>query len=180
MSFHRSLRVQLLAFIFGALVVFFGAAEYVEMRLSGRVFDEDLEQRARIILKIAGHLWESGNREGLQSELAAVQEVRRQVVAVDLFEIDGVPRWLATTRQDAGAAESILEEDTLNRLMTGESVRHDLPARQGTVPWRLAMPLQKDGKVVAVAQVEVWPVKEMELARRVHSAHIGVGAFHSY
>jgi len=162
-----SLRSQLLVIVALTVFVVIGASRWVTVQLVYRALEEDLEERVGYVLEVAVDLWADVEPARLQERIMPLKEMRRQVSAIDIFALDGALRWTATTRANPPAPETFLDPDTIQRLKAGETVRTTLPKRKGAVPWRVAVPLVRDGSIVGAAQVEVWPSKLRDLERRL-------------
>ncbi len=169
MPVRWTLRSQVIFIAVATVTVVLAASQWVGSQFASVALEEDLEQRARIVLNMAARFWEMDDQVLLQRELEIIDELRRQVVGVDVFEIGDGVKLLATSRKQTLSPTEVLGTSAVSGLKRKEVVRTTLPEREGAVPWRLAAPLERDGNVVGAVQVEVWPTNERDLKRRLYA-----------
>jgi two-component system, NtrC family, sensor kinase len=166
---RSTLRYQLIAIVAATVATVLVASQWVSLRVISRQLDEDLEDRARLLVRTVADLSESVDAQTLRSHLTVLLRARRQVSVIDVFEIGESLRWLATTRDEMPPPGSVLEAAAVPRLRQKEAVRTILPERDGLIPWRLAIPVERGGRVVKVVQVEMLPSRETGLRRDLYS-----------
>jgi two-component system NtrC family sensor kinase len=163
---YQSLRFQLIASGVVAIMVGLGAFQWLGTRLSERMLEEDVRDRAGLIAETLRSLWEDAEPGQLHQNLATMVGGQRLIGAIDIFRVqDG--RWeiAETTRTGEEAGALILRTELEARLAANETISARL--EDGGSAWRVAVPLQKAGGVVGAVQVEMRPAAFSHLRHSV-------------
>jgi two-component system NtrC family sensor kinase len=153
-SVHRKLSVQLIAIVVPTVTCVLAMTQWVDIRLSERVLQHDIRERALSTLRTVHSLWEHATVGDLRHDIETMKEGDREITAIDIFDIDGGSATLALTTRD-GADTASLTPDELNHVLHASIGSAPLPPSSNDAGWRLALPLVRDGTVRGAAQVEV-------------------------
>jgi two-component system, NtrC family, sensor kinase len=171
---RSTLRSQFVAIVAPTVAAVLVASHWMDEEAVSRVLQRDLEERARLVLLSAAHFWESTDVGEVHGHLMSLMQARRQIAAIDVFEIRDSVRCLTSTREDVPPADVLLDAGAVDQLKMNKTVRTRLPERSGVVPWRLAMPVEQGGAVVGAVQVEALPTRLRETMGGLHHAHIAL------
>jgi two-component system NtrC family sensor kinase len=174
---HRTLRFQLTAIVVGTVATVLAVSQWLDTSLSERALERNLKERAFQALGTVDALWGRSDPEAFSRALGAMLAGTRELGAVDVFRLDpGGPVVAATTRTPEDARRAVPATADLERLVAGGSIARPLPAAGRVARWRLALPLQRDGAVVAVAQADLSLAEVAALQRglrRIDGAMLG-------
>ncbi|TMA89897.1 MAG: hypothetical protein E6J77_07205, partial [Deltaproteobacteria bacterium] len=96
---HRTLRFQLIAIVVATVASVLAMSQWLDTTFSERALERDLKEHALLVLSTVDSLWGRSDPEALAHKLAAMVEGSRDVVAIDLFRLNGdLPEVVLTTR----------------------------------------------------------------------------------
>ncbi len=153
---YRTLRFQLVAIVVLTVAGVLAIDQWLDTTLSERAMERDLKERAELALGTIDSLWGRTEPAVLARTLASLNESNRDITAIDVFRLDGTaPEVDVTTRDPAGADQPRLTPAQVARLAAASPVTIAVRGTDGTSLWRVAVPLQRGGRVVGAAQVDV-------------------------
>jgi two-component system NtrC family sensor kinase len=164
----RSLRFQLIAIVVGTVATVLAASQWVDTSLSERTLEANLKERATLTLGTVDSLWDRLDPSALSDTLDALVRENREIVAIDLFRLEGgAAALVATTRPPPAANRATPTADQARALAAGQSFTTDLPERHGIGLSRVAMPLHRGGAIVGAAQADLSLAEAAALKRRL-------------
>jgi signal transduction histidine kinase len=163
---HRSLRFQLIAIVVLAVAVVPTFSQWVNIRLSENALEQDMKQRALLVLRTVDSLWGRTEARVLHDELAAIVEGDREIVAIDIFRLNrGVPELDISAHETGGPPATTLTAPEVAELSAKGPVTKSLPDLDGTERLRIAVPLRRAGAV------ELWAAGVTLLKQRLRAIH---------
>ena len=164
----RSLTTHLIAIVVLTVTAVLAISQAVDSHLTARAVQQDLRERAQLVLHTVELLWTTTAPGELRATLLALVRGDREVAAVDILRLDGDDTQLElSTRADAVPAGVGLEAEQVRQLRRGATVIRPLPEPEGVAGWRLSAPLPANGPPRAVAQVDVRSQEMSRLERRI-------------
>ena len=148
----RTLRVQLIAIVVLTVAVVLTLSQWVDTHLSERALEQDMRERARLVL----HAVESRRDRTNADELRAIIEGDREIVAINTFRlVDGalLPDVRASEVDETGGGT--LNKPDIEELDRRGEVTRTFQARDGTERRRITRPWRENGRLVGAAQVEL-------------------------
>src|SRR5262245_32368106 len=85
----HTLRVQLIAIVVLTVAVVLTLSQWVDTRLSERALEQDMRERALLVLRAVSSLWGRTSDHELHTQLAAIIEGDREIVAINTFRLEG-------------------------------------------------------------------------------------------
>jgi two-component system NtrC family sensor kinase len=168
----RTLRVQLIAIVVLTVAVVLTLSQWVDTRLSERALEQDMRERALLVLRAVASLWGGTNPDELRTELAAIIEGDREIVAINTFRLaDGVPVPDVRASEVDEAVTSTFTEQDLAELISHGVVTRTLKAGDGTDRLRITVPLREDGQIAGAAQVELLAAAVVRLKHRLQTIY---------
>jgi two-component system NtrC family sensor kinase len=148
----HTLRIQLIAIVVLTVAIVLTLSQWVDTRLSERALEQDMHERARLVL----HAVESRRGHTNSDELRAIIEGDREIVAINTFRlVDGalVPDIRAS---EVGETAGVpVAQPAVEELERRGEVSRTLQARDGSERRRITRPWRENGRVVGAAQVEL-------------------------
>jgi signal transduction histidine kinase len=167
-TLERTLRFQLITIVVITVTVVLVASQWVTLRLSARTLEDDMQQRALLVLDTVRSLLRTSDPRELREELIALGKSARQIMAIDVYRMNGDdPVPAVTTRADSDPMRRAPGINDIGRLRRRDSVMRRAKGPDGEPRWYLAMPLREGTTLVGIAQVEVWPIELQSLKRRL-------------
>ena len=161
---HRTLRFQLIAIVVATVASVLAMSQWLDTTFSERALERDLKEHALLVLSTVDSLWGRSDPEALAHKLTAMVEGSRDVVAIDLFRLNGeLPEVVLTTR--GAEAPPALSAGQARQLAREGSLSTRLPGPDGADIWRVAMRLRRAGTVIGAAQVDVSLAEAASLKR---------------
>jgi two-component system, NtrC family, sensor kinase len=170
----RTLRIQLISIVVLTVAAVLTLSQWVDTRLSERALEQDMRERALLALRAVGSLWGATNAAELHTELAAIIQGDREIVAISTFRLkDGamVPD-VRASEANATAASTLTEHDIAVLNARGVVMR-SAQAPDGTERLRITVPLRVDGQIVGAAQVELVAAAIVRLKRYLQTIYGG-------
>lgn len=175
----RTLRVQLIAIVVLTVAIVLTLSQWVDTRLSERALEQDMRERALLVLRAVASLWGGTNADELRTELAAIIEGDREIVAINTFRLAGsVPVPDVRASEVDEAVGSTFTEPDVAELVARGVVTRTFHARDGTDRLRITVPLRVDGRIAGAAQVELLAAAVVRLKHRLQTIY-GVVLFAS-
>jgi signal transduction histidine kinase len=152
---HRSLRFQLIAIAIATVAVVLGFSQWLDTTLSERMLEQDLRERALLVLGTVGSVWERSEPTALRTTLATLMRGNPSIEAIDIFDLGrGAPELEVTTRPEDDIAPTPEAAD-VRELDAGHALTRRTSGHGESDVWRVALPLRRDGHVVGAARVDV-------------------------
>jgi signal transduction histidine kinase len=165
---YRSLHVQLIAIVVSTVTAVLAISQGVDSHLTERAIQQDLRERAELVLRAVDSRWSSATRDDLRDDLAAMVHGDREIKAIDVFRLrDATADVDVTTRSADEAAAAGLNTAEVQQLVHRRAVSRELPPHDGVSGWRLSVPLMRNGSVLGAAQVDVQSADAARLTRRI-------------
>jgi signal transduction histidine kinase len=165
---YRSLHLQLIAIVVTTVTLVLAISQGVDSHLTERAIEQDLRERAGLVLRAVDSLWSSSTPAALREELAAMVHGDREIKAIDIFRLhDTTADVDVTTRPPDEAAAASLTAAQIRQLTARTAVSRELPEQNGVNGWRISVPLARDGKVIGAAQVDVASADAARLTERI-------------
>ena len=141
----RTLRVQLIAIVVLTVAIVLTLSQWVDTRLSERALEQDMRERALLVLRAVASLWGGTNADELRTELAAIIEGDREIVAINTFRLAGsvpVPD-VRASEVDEAVGSTFTEPDVAELVARGVVTRTFHARRQNPAP-RCVRPSVRD------------------------------------
>ncbi len=169
---HRSLRFQLIAIVVLTVAAVLTLSQWMDIRRSESALEQDMNQRALLVLHTVDSLWGRTDAKELRDELVAIVEGDREIVGIDIFRLnDRIPEIDISAHETGGTSVNGLTGAEVTELINGGTVTRSLPDPEGTERLRIAVPLRRSGAVVGAAQVELWAAGVTRLKQRLRAIH---------
>src|SRR6478752_5205604 len=98
---YRSLHVQLIAIVVSTVTVVLAISQGVDTHLTERAIQQDLRERAELVLRAVDSRWNSASRDDLRDDLNAMVHGDREIKAIDVFRLNDLTADIdVTTRPD--------------------------------------------------------------------------------
>lgn len=168
----RTLRVQLIAIVVLTVAVVLTLSQWVDTRLSERALEQDMHERALLVLRAVSSLWGRTSPSEVQTQLAAIIEGDREIVAISIFHLDGgLPvADIRVSEADESATNPLTAQD-VTELETNGVVTRKFEGADGTDRLRIAVPLRHDGAITGAAQVELLAAAVVRLKHRLQTIY---------
>jgi len=175
----RTLRVQLIAIVVLTVAAVLTLSQWVDTRLSERALEQDMRERALLVLREVASLWGATNADELRTELVAIIEGDREITAISTFRLaDGVPvPDVRASEVDENVSSTLSQQDVAELAARGV-VTQTFQAPNGSERLRITVPLHVDGRMAGAAQVELLAAAVVRLKRRLQTIY-GVVLFAS-
>src|SRR5262245_46269284 len=165
---YRSLHVQLIAIVVSTVTVVLAFSQGVDTNLTDRAIEQDLRERAELAMHAVDSLWSTATADDLHDQLTAIVHGDREIKAIDVFRLrDSHADVDVTTRSLEDVAAAGLDAAQVHKLTQHQVLSRVLPEHDGVSGWRLAMPLTRNGTVLAAAQVDIQSADATRLTRRI-------------
>lgn len=165
---YRSLHFQLIAIVVSTVSVVLAISQGVDSHFTERAIEQDLRERAELVLRTVDELWTTSTPDELREKLRAIVGGDREIKAIDVFRIRNAAADLdVTTREPDAAGAAALSGGQLAQLDHRAALSHVLPEQDGVSGWRISMPLSRDGRILGAAQVDVQSADAARLKRRI-------------
>jgi two-component system NtrC family sensor kinase len=164
----RSLHFQLIAIVVSTVTVVLAISQGVDSHFTERAIEQDLRERARIVLRAVDSLWTSAPPAELRDQLAAMVRGDGEIQAIDIFRLhDHTADLDVTTRDPDDSGIAGLTGAEVAELTHNIGLARELPDSDGDSGWRLSIPLRRAGTVLGVAQVDVHSRAAGRLMQRI-------------
>ncbi|MGH7786045.1 MAG: sensor histidine kinase, partial [Candidatus Binatia bacterium] len=164
----RSLHAQLIGIVVTTVTVVLAVSQAVDSHLTVRAVEQDLKQRAELVLHAVDSLWSDSPPAELRDALAGMMRGDREITAIDVFRLHGAAADVeVSTRPLAERADAALSPDEVGQLERHAALVHALPPHDGATGWRLSIPLSRDGRVQGAARVDVRSTDAARLVARI-------------
>lgn len=165
---YRSLHFQLIAIVVSTVSVVLAISQGVDSRLTERAIEQDLRERAGLVLRAVNSLWSNSPPAELPTKLAAMVHGDREIKAIDVLRLHGTAADVdVTTREPDDVTGASLNAEQVQELTRRQPVSRVLPERNGVSGWRLSIPLVRHGAVIGAAQVDVQSADAARLMLRI-------------
>jgi len=172
---YRSLHFQLIAIVVSTVSVVLAISQGVDSHLTERAIEQDLRERAGLVLRAVDSLWSSSPPAELPTKLAAMVHGDREIKAIDVFRLHGTAAEIdVTTREPDDAIAASLSLPQIQELARRHPVSRVLSERNGVSGWRLSIPLTRHGTVIGAAQVDVQSADAARLMQRIRWIDVAV------
>lgn len=163
---YRSFRFQLIGIVVAVVATILAVSQWVNTRLSERMLERDLKERALMVLQAASAHWSKTEPAALRNELSTLVEARPQMLAIDILRLhNDKVETLVTTRTGTEGESVGFSPSELARLSHGKTVISLRSPPDGIPSWRVAAPLASSTGKDGIIQVEVRPVELLRLKR---------------
>jgi two-component system, NtrC family, sensor kinase len=152
---YRTLRFQLVAIVVATVATVLAISQSLDTRLSMRELERDLEARALLALGTVDSLWERSEPTALAGALASIVRTSREIVAIDVFNLERDAPVLALSTRSAEESAHVTPAADPRTLLARNSVTVSVAGADGGENWRLAVPIRRDGRLVGIAQADV-------------------------
>jgi signal transduction histidine kinase len=166
---HRTLRFQLIAIVLVSVTAVLVVSQWIDTTLSERVLERDLKEHALLALSTVHSLWEHNEPDTLGPTLTALLRGNSDIVAVDIFRLDGTASKLTFTTRSQDRPPPALEPEQTKRLVGEEPMALRVPRSGGTPVWRVVAPLRRAGELEGAAQVDVSLAEIARLQRHLRT-----------
>ena len=172
---YRSLHFQLIAIVVSTVTVVLAVSQGVDSHLTERAIEQDLRERAELVLRAVDSLWSNSTQDQLHAKLAAMVHGDREIKAIDIFRWQGPAAEVdVTTRDPDAVTDASLSASQIEELNSRRTVSRELAERDGVSVWRLSIPLVRHRAVVGAAQVDVQSADAARLMQRIRWIDGGV------
>src|SRR5579862_4986129 len=172
---YRSLHFQLIAIVVSTVTVVLAVSQGVDSHLTERAIEQDLRERAELVLRAVDSLWSTSTQDQLHAKLAAMVHGDREIKAIDIFRWQGPAAEVdVTTRDPDAVTDASLSASQIEELNRRRTVSRELAERDGVSVWRLSIPLVRHRAVVGAAQVDVQSADAARLMQRIRWIDGGV------
>jgi len=166
----RNLRFQLIAIVLATVASVLAASQWLDTSLSESAFERDLKERALLALRTVDSLWGRSNAADLEQMLNTLVESDREIVAIDIFRLDGTHAQLeVAARENPAAAPPEFTPEQVAHLLSGGTVTTRVAGSDGGPLWRVAVPLRRAGAVVGTADADLSLAEAARLTRRLRA-----------
>jgi two-component system NtrC family sensor kinase len=165
---YRSLHFQLIAIVVSTVSVVLAISQGVDSHLTERAIEQDLRERAELVLRAVDSLWSTSTPAELHDKLAAMVHGDREIKAIDVFRLHHADAAVdVSTRAPNELIAAALTPHQVAQLARRSAVLRELPEEDGVSGWRLSVPLTRGGAVLGVAQVDVQSADAARLMQRI-------------
>jgi signal transduction histidine kinase len=165
---HRSLHFQLIAIVVSTVSVVLAVSQGIDSNLTERAIEQDLRERAELVLRTVDSLWSTSTPAELRDQLTAIVRGDREIKAIDIFRLrDGTADIDVTTREPDAVDAAALGAGQVAQLARRTALSRELRERDGVSGWRISMPLTRGGAVRGAAQVDVQSADAARLKQRI-------------
>jgi len=169
---YRSLRFQLIAIVVLTVAVVLTLSQWVDIDFSENALEQDMKQRALLVLRTVDSLWGRVNASELQQRLATIAEGDREIAAIDIFRLHAGVATPDIGAHEAGAIPGPeLTSADVTELITSGTIIRSIPDPHGTERLRIVVPLHRDQAIVGAAQVELYAAAVTSLKQRLRFIH---------
>jgi two-component system NtrC family sensor kinase len=164
---YRSLHFQLIAIVVCTVTAVLAISQTIDSHLTERAIEQDLRERAELVLRAVDSLAKSSPPNELRDQLMAMVRGDREIKAIDIFRLHDSIADLEVTTRDGGATAAELDRGQVADLSAHAAVSRPLPEQDGVAGWRISTPLDRGGTVLGAAQVDVQSPEAARLVRRI-------------
>ncbi len=163
----RGLRFQLIAIVVVTVATVLAASQWLDTRLSEQALEEGLRDRALHALEAVNADWD-GDVSG--DSLARVAQYDHAILALDTFRVNGGAMEAASTAgREHGRGAPGLASKEASAILSGRTVSERVPGTDGARVWRLAIPVQRGGRVVGTVSADLSLDEVTTLQRRLRT-----------
>jgi signal transduction histidine kinase len=163
----RSLHFQLIAIVVVTVTAVLAISQGIDSRLTERAIEQDLRERAELVLRAADSLWSNSAPDDLREKLRAMVHSDREIKAIDIYRLHDSTAELAVTTREGGTEATPFNSAQLAQLAAHDALLRALPEQDGIRGWRISMPLSRGGTVRGAVQVDVQSADAGRLLRRI-------------
>jgi two-component system NtrC family sensor kinase len=168
----RTLRVQLIGIVVLTVAIVLTLSQWVDTRLSERALEQDMRERALLVLQAVKSLWSATKPDELRTELAAIIQGDREIVAINTFRLkDGVPVPDVHASETGGPLGNTLTPPDVSQLIARGVVIRTFRGHDGTDRLRITVPLRVEGRIAGAAQVELVAGAVVRLKHRLQTIY---------
>src|SRR5262249_37225117 len=147
-SMFRSLHVQLVTIVVCTVTAVLVATQVIDSHFEVRAVEQDLRERAELVLHTVDSLWGSAPPDALRDTLEAMVKADREVPATDVFRLrSGTAQVEVSTRRADEPGVVAPTADQVAQIVQGTALAELLPSHEHVTGYRLSVPLIRDGAV---------------------------------
>src|SRR5215470_489695 len=84
---YRSLHFQLIAIVVSTVSVVLAVSQGVDSHFTDRAIEQDLRERAELVLRAVDELWTTSTPDELREKLLGIVGGDREIKAIDVFRV---------------------------------------------------------------------------------------------